>query len=1372
MSYTSLLTTLLFEEMLLTEANVVNIKDPIGSTITITSYLKDFMNNLATDPVKSAFQKKITLFLVNDERFLYALRKIPDNAPDWVKRAQGNLVYFVPNEDLTNTLREITHYLAAAEQDAQDESDKNKQVHAQRELQGLPKAENLDLLARKATEYFARGSKTQQTRDVDGMEHVFDASKGFTWWELKSTSAFQREGKVLQNCIGKFYTAESCKKTGMRIYVMRNSNNESVVACSVVNNKLSELKGKQNKPPVGKYAEPAIEFLNEMEFDITDSAMHELVRAGYYYHQADGQFYTLGMAVKKFAQRKEVGTVGNAYKVMETSVESSTLRNHLFPRANRYEYRNKKVVIYQVARDDTIIQTLYVGDKELYDIDATITIPQEIQNQVFALLFNKKAVTSLTDEIHQGLFWRQGVRWSEQDKKIVKVAADKEHKYGKHTWDEFSSADLLRQLHQGLAPRYGELPVARKDIKKAFIFRESANRTLIFVVNKKNEVVPAMINRGNVQSQSWFQEPSRDAEFSRNARDPQEWSAIGFDPDEDEYGQVVDNMLRSDEVIESLIEFANDQKLKLPSVIRIKHGIIRGENGKFETYKPKSTVVNNDPQTILFDFERTTDPNFWEKEYEVENRAIIAGMLSDIGELGTGNDPITSGSSKYGRMAFHRSYKRGAYDRHQWMDINDLEDLDPTGVYVVDVKYGADRPHKVAMIASNKTIKQVDTDTLEQSWQSWGDVDKVAAQLNKAADDLGLTFDKNAVAYAPELRVVRGRLTSEAAKLATSLERQQAKKPNTLNKIDEIPFENGIKLKKMDALDQIEWMRTKIRSSMRGEVWYAELPNGNILAAYFISNGKVKKLFFEKAAKTSKQLPTTSGYTLKSLRIIKAAADKMNWTCDLPFVKLDDSTTGASSLIDLATLEEEGKYKAVGNLSDYPGVQKLLRVGFAKRAEPDEDEEEEWYTHYLYVELTDAGRRAAAAVKANGSANAFDFIPGIAVDSSFSIPEPEPEPAPATRTAAERPARAALRGAGPSKLDMAVDRFRAFQEEHGRIPTAAEFKPILTAEPFNMSTTGAQTYYYNTRNRVAQQLGEHCHLTIAYATEDEYTMNLLTVLIVEAKRQKAADREAARGTITKEKPNLGLGSAFNKLNLDQPTSSGELTASKSSGAPAMHQRTASKEKTRQAAAGARLSQQQQDQMSNMSFDQTELDMDNEISDAEAAQNAGVSYGYEDVEPRTPENLPAIISTAMTTSGTAAATRSPVEINWHMVKNLPGYLAAPIRAMGRAVFGPFTSTPIEKIQVLADVGGGPNSKQEIDAMASYLIKNGDRDREAEITFQRVIEGYEASVVVYNAEGYTFFVVKDFAGSYIYSWPQETSKDLEFDRPPLPPSRQLR
>ena len=168
-----------------------------------------------------------------------------------------------------------------------------------------------------------------------------------------------------------------------------------------------------------------------------------------------------------------------------------------------------------------------------------------------------------------------------------------------------------------------------------------------------------------------------------------------------------------------------------------------------------------------------------------------------------------------------------------------------------------------------------------------------------------------------------------------------------------------------------------------------------------------------------------------------------------------------------------------------------------------------------------------------------------------------------------------------------------------------------------------------------------------------------------------------------------------------------------------------------------------------------LDLKDTISDEQAARNAGHSEeDFQRPQPVDPDNLPAVINKSLKAAG-------KMEVEFSQVKHLPGYLREPIRAMGRQVFKVFTNTPIEDISVLANLNGmgGPNEISEINAVAGYARQHGTKDRQAELNFDQSIPGYEAEVAVFNTDETTFMLVKDFMGSYVYSWPSQHTKRLK-------------
>lgn len=133
------------------------------------------------------------------------------------------------------------------------------------------------------------------------------------------------------------------------------------------------------------------------------------------------------------------------------------------------------------------------------------------------------------------------------------------------------------------------------------------------------------------------------------------------------------------------------------------------------------------------------------------------------------------------------------------------------------------------------------------------------------------------------------------------------------------------------------------------------------------------------------------------------------------------------------------------------------------------------------------------------------------------------------------------------------------------------------------------------------------------------------------------------------------------------------------------------------------------------------------------------------------NLPAVAGQALQ----AAGVQNP---DFHQVANLPGNMQDMIRQLGKSLFGALTVTPTKRIHVVANLGGqGPNTTQEVNAVAGFLKEHGEDLGPGDIDFDNVMPGYSAQTHMFNAAGIRWMLVKDFAGAYIYCWPEEDSVD---------------
>jgi hypothetical protein len=151
-------------------------------------------------------------------------------------------------------------------------------------------------------------------------------------------------------------------------------------------------------------------------------------------------------------------------------------------------------------------------------------------------------------------------------------------------------------------------------------------------------------------------------------------------------------------------------------------------------------------------------------------------------------------------------------------------------------------------------------------------------------------------------------------------------------------------------------------------------------------------------------------------------------------------------------------------------------------------------------------------------------------------------------------------------------------------------------------------------------------------------------------------------------------------------------------------------------------------------------VDDEISDADAARHAGMTPGPDAMGERpvpNNDNLPAIVNRDIALAG------GRITPTWHQVKALPGYMLNQIRAGGRAVFRQFIDTPLEDIQMICT---GMNDETEVKAVMHWVRRNGIADDAADMNFG----GQTAEVRLWKTEDFSFLLVKDFMGIYVYAW----------------------
>ena len=249
--------------------------------------------------------------------------------------------------------------------------------------------------------------------------------------------------------------------------------------------------------------------------------------------------------------------------------------------------------------------------------------------------------------------------------------------------------------------------------------------------------------------------------------------------------------------------------------------------------------------------------------------------------------------------------------------------------------------------------------------------------------------------------------------------------------------------------------------------------------------------------------------------------------------------------------------------------------------------------------------------------------------------------------------------------------------------------------------------------------------------------------------------QEAAGTKTKTKTKVNLGPDLDTP-LDQPLANRTPDPETPHNTPAPDRKKASAAQTARATQGL-ATPRMADLLSRMRDIEPEDDEWDGFDDPEPTTDVAVHVDT--------QNLPAVAGQALK----AAGQQSP---DFHKVSNLPGNMSRAIRTLGKQLFRTLTRTPTDDVYVVANLGGrGPNSTQEVNAVASWVRKNGDDLGDGNIDFDTTIPGYNATIKQYSAGGIRWLLVQDEFGNYIYSWPESDSiqhtnaRELGHDRPQL-------
>lgn len=1080
----------IFDRTILTEANVYNV-DVSYNGFSLSKFLKPYLANVG-EASQKALQKKLARLLMNNEKFLKPVTKLPDDAPDWAKAAlqQGQLMYFQPNDELEGAVEHISHYVAALEQDEKS-TDPNKKAIATRELAGVAKAETLELLVTKSNEYFARGTK-KTAATLEGTTHIFDGANGYSWYRLDTLEAYKREGKVLQNCIGTHWVPSKAD----RIYVMKSNNGDTNVAIRTdVNNTIQEVKGKNNKPPVARYMPPVAELINHMKWKVQGNGASDIARAGYMFHE--GVLYSRADAIEKFVARKTVIT-GDGYTIDELSAPKmdKQTRAHLL----NYSMYDEVAHVYSFVQGGSPLITANVSAggelKQIRPVMGELEVNDRKNSPVLKFireLMHSGRVRSFGYEAQNFLKHRAGVSYDELKKDFRNIGSVRELK-------DIDTPDHRRELSPEDTAAMREAisdwisedlrksnPAWLRDVKTAHINVLKGTFTRGYGDNEDRHtpVQVALVNSEGKATLLTISVGQRSHEITV------ERGGFGMRPDPERYY----NKKRDDTTAESWVAMANEKGFELPTTFLISNGIVKQD----EKYVPiRLSELKSDQKSDgsqVFDLSK----------YEGVDR--LTAMMSVAQKLSGSSSSqfLTNLTGFVKSMMSNRYYYGDLPDEPGMMTPAQIERWigktfagkvpDRVVRTKLDVEGGGDQ-NVTLFITGNRVVRIGDSYGKRQATDAAAH-EALARAFNKLAKDLNVVFDPRAMSD-HELALIDGTVETEHSVRAKEIEAEYSKTP-----FRSVRFEDGTEIKRMpgrDFVDMVSVGMGKVSGGIggleRGARAFEIEKDGQTVGAFTVNAANVFQQLYgfnKKRYKgdykppkpkhlSGRDMPNQSTKDSELMKYISSAATKLGYTLkspeDVPIAK--PLGTAHKLLRALAAAPEPlartQAYKVAGAAATMNGWEtlptpqdrRLYDAGFIAMSKTGKS--------YM-LSITQRGREALKQLAAKNAVRLTPAYKSVRVLGDTEEYQ-RPQAAAAAPAAAARPAAApAARAAAPAgdagggtKAERAQRLWDAAVAA-GAVPTRAEFIRKLV-DQVGMTPAGAGTYYHNIKTKHARAQGQ------------------------------------------------------------------------------------------------------------------------------------------------------------------------------------------------------------------------------------------------------------------------------------------------------------
>jgi hypothetical protein len=967
---------------------------------------------------------------------------------------RGELFAFVVDPVFVDKFEHIHDYITTAYQDSVMRHDANVKAEATKEFNGIPKVENLDVLYNKANDYFSRGIY-KDASSTEGMKLVMECTKGFKWYQLQTREAFEREGKILQNCIGRVYTAQRCADDGTSIVILRDKNQNTHVAMRLRGGEVQEMKGKNNKPPMLMYMPPLREFFDKFTtYRFSQTAINDILGGGYY--PIKTRIMPVAEAIRELCDTVDLGTSANGNTIYEiTSKDSDIFSEVMRPittsNMRQYFYYGRRGVsnikLYESVANGHLVATCSVDNGKLVDVWSSRITEAEGDDEA-----NKFKDNTIQDLVR---FLVKAKKFATVDDSVARTLS---FKYKMHL--DFKTGDIAPikadESFYAMIPS-GKVPVSK--------YAGDQAKSLSALAGEESGTVYEILDDSAGEPNQY--DHSQDYAFTMLTL-TKDNVLLPFTMDVSGRADYKDlQMLKSSAAI---AQVANKAKAHLPLAFCAQTSIA-SENGEYKQvrYKPKQVTES----VFKLDVGDVSEVNkFIAAVASMQQWGIgTNGALYKMGnfrEYSNMND-LDPVKTKYEMdkldpsVALTNNMMTNAYLAEKWKEFatTQMGGRSPTAIYFTPTvpQYSSD--DMLWMAVDGKEI--ISIDCFEKSWTRYRSnqrfaksrqstdlesgprkaLAKKSAEINQLIEKEGLTVTEDVAKKNPYLHVEGNKTYAPNTRAFKPIEAR----PET---VIGTTFTDGTVARRLTGDEYNTWLEGSREDNITNKVPYGVFENAEATVpktVFLVRGSRVTGVYKGTATENSyetKVFPTTAKY-------VKAFATTHHLALPIDTTGMIKPTSKMTRF--MRRISQSATRPSKLHNYEFPALHVLGLTSVTHTGGR--------YQTYL----KQAGINALRTLDGGNNVNMYELVQAAevaAVDRPVAVPA-----APRAQGVAN------VGGREGTKAQMAVARFREMaQANNGTPPARGEFIAVLRQPPFDMTPAGASTYYHNIKVKYAQEQGQ------------------------------------------------------------------------------------------------------------------------------------------------------------------------------------------------------------------------------------------------------------------------------------------------------------